>query len=79
MFLNYVLVADQNKFIHQSEHCNLLFLHLEANIVGDLHNVHYLRIIKQKLYLLPENLDKLSDLNTGFVFVLLLLIDVYWS
>ena len=33
-------------------------------------------MIKQKVYLLPENLDQLSNLNMGLALVLLLLIEI---
>ena len=33
-------------------------------------------MIKQKVCLLPKNVDKLSDLNIGFVSALLVLIDI---
>ena len=36
-------------------------------------------MIKQKVYLLPEKLDQLSNLNIDLVFLLILLIDVYCS
>ena len=52
---------------------------MEENIAYNLFSVHYLETAKQKVYLLPENFDQLSNLNTRFVTVLLLLIDIYSS
>ena len=49
---------------------------MEENIAYNLFSVHYLETTKQKVYLLPENVDQLSNLNTCFVPVLLLLIDI---
>ena len=37
----------------------------------------YFQTIKQKVYLLPENLDQLSNQNAGLALVLLVLIDIY--
>ena len=36
-------------------------------------------MIKQIIYLLLENVDQLSNLNIGFVFLLVFLIDIYSS
>ena len=77
MFFDNFLLADQKSFFHQSQHCNLLLLQLEEDITFNLFNVHYLRTIKQKVYLLLENLDQLNNLSIGFVLILILLIDVY--
>ena len=38
--------------------------------------MHHFQMIKQKVYWLPENFDQLSNLNIGFVSVLLFLIDI---
>ena len=35
-------------------------------------------MVMQKVYLFPENLGESKNLNIGFMFVLILLIDIYW-
>ena len=57
MLLDHFLLFDQKIFSHH------LFLFTEENIMCVLFAVYYLQIIKQKVYLLPENLDQLSNLN----------------
>ena len=42
-------------------------------------NVHHFQMIKQKAYLLLENLDQVSDLNIVFVYIFFILIDIYSS
>ena len=69
--LFYFLLVDQKRFFHQSQHCNPLFLHLEDNNFFFLFFVNYLQILKQKVYLLLENLVQLNDLNLGFVLIIL--------
>ena len=66
-------------FIHQSQHCNLLFLQLEEKIAYSFFNASSLEMISQKVYLLIENLDQLTNLNIGFTFALSLLTDIYPS
>ena len=41
--------------------------------------MHHFEMIKQKVYLLPEKLDQLSNLNISFGFLLLLLVGIYSS
>ena len=50
---------------HQSQHCNLLLILSAENILCIVFNVHYLQIIKQKIYLFLGNLDQLSNLKFG--------------
>ena len=59
--------------------CSLLLLQSEENMACNFFDVHHLQMIKQKVYLLPENLDQLSGLNISFVYVFLVLIDIYFS
>ena len=40
-------------------------------------SVHYFEMIKQKVTFPPEKFDQLSNLNIGFVSVLLLLFDIF--
>ena len=35
------------------------------------------QMVMQKVYLFPENLGESKNLNIGFMFVLILLIDIY--
>ena len=49
---------------------------MEENIVSNFFGVHDLPMIKQKVFLLTECLDQLSNQNFGFVFILLPLIDI---
>ena len=58
----------QRSFFHQPWHCNLLFIQSEDNINCNLFDVHYLQMIKQKVCLLLENLDPLTNLKNGLVF-----------
>ena len=67
MLLNHILRADQKRFFHQSNYRSLLFLQSEENITSNLFDVHHSQMIKQKGYLLPENLDQLRGLNIGLV------------
>ena len=76
MFLNYCLLVDRNIFVHLSQHYNRLFLQFEENIACNLVDDHYFQMIKQKDYLLLENLDQLSKINMGFGVELLFLIDI---
>ena len=46
-------------------------------ITCNLFGVHYIQMIKQKIYLLLENLDQLSNLKISFALALLLFIDIY--
>ena len=57
--------------MHQLWYFNLLFLLLEYNRLCVLFHLYYFQIIIQKVYLLIENLDLSSNLNTGFERVLL--------
>ena len=41
--------------------------------------MHHFQMIKQEVYLLPENLDQLSNLNIGFMPVILVFIDICFS
>ena len=56
--------------------CNLLFLQLEECIFFVLFGVDYFQVIKQKVYLLPENFDQLSNLKNSSLPVFLVLIDI---
>ena len=58
---------------------NPLFLLLEDNILCVLFYHPYFQTIKQKVYLLLENLDQLRNLNMGLVLLLILLVDIYSS
>ena len=51
----------------------------EKNIACKSFDVHQFQMMKQKVYLLPENSDQLGGLNIGFVSVMLVLIDIYPS
>ena len=63
MLLNYLVPFDQK------------VLSMEDNIVCSLLVLLHLQMIKQKVYLLLENLDQLNNLNIGFIFMLIFLID----
>ena len=63
-------------FVHQSKQWSLLFLLQEVNIAFNLFEKYYFQMIKQKAYLLLENLDELTNLNIGFVTALLPLNDI---
>ena len=78
MFFEHFLLANQ-KFFHQLYNCNLLFLHSKEKISCNLFSIHNFQMIKWKVYLLPGNLDQLSNLNIGFVSELMFLIDIYSS
>ena len=69
-------MVDQKRFYHQSRHDSLLLLPLEDNNFNAMfYHLHFQKII-QKAYLLPENMDELSDLNICFVHMFLDLIDI---
>ena len=72
-------LAYQKCFFHLNQHCSLLYLLLENNTFCVLFYSHYVQMVKQKVNLLFENLDQLSNLNMGFMSVLLLLIDICFS
>ena len=63
MLLNYLVPFDQK------------VLSMEDNIACNLLVVLHLQMLKQKVYLLLENLDQLNNLNIGFIFMLIFLID----
>ena len=75
--IKYVLPVDQKRFCHQSQHCSLLFLEPESKslVTFDVH----LQIIKIKVFILPKNRDQLGGLNIGFVYIFLVLINIYPS
>ena len=79
MLLSYFLLVDQKSFVLQSKHYNFLFLQSVDDIVCNLFLVLHIQMIKQKVYLLLENVDQLSNLNIEFAFLLILLIDIYSS
>ena len=76
MLVNSFLLVNQKSFVCQPYHYNALFLLLEDNILCVFFYLCYLQMIKEKVYLLPENLEQLINLNMGLALVLLLLIDV---
>ena len=39
--------------------------------------IHHFQMLKQKVYLLIENLDQLNDLSLHFEVLILVLIDIY--
>ena len=65
MLLCYFLLANQKSFADQSQHYNLLLLHLQDNIFYCLFFAYHSQILK-KCYLLYENLVQLNDLNLVF-------------
>ena len=79
MFFNYFVLVDWKSFVHWSQHYRSLFLLGEGKISSNLLDQYNFQMIKQNVYLLLENLDKLSNLNIGFVPLPLLLIDIYSS
>ena len=64
-FIKKVLLINHNIVV--------FYFYFQKKILCALFDVHYIQMIKQKVYLHPENLDQLSNLNIGFVFLLLLL------
>ena len=79
MFFNYFVLVDWKSFVHRSQHYSSLFLLVEGKTSCNLLDQYNFQMIKQNVYLLLENLDKLSNLNIGFVPLPLLLIDIYSS
>ena len=73
MFLNHFLLLDHKNFFHQSQYYNLLFPQLVHNFLDHF----FLKMIKQKVYLLLENLDQLKNLNICFALDLFFWIDFY--
>ena len=65
MLLNYLVPFDQK------------VLSMEENIVSNLLVVLHLQMLKQKVYLLLKNMDQLNNLNIGFIFMLIFLIDIF--
>ena len=65
MLLNYLVPFDQK------------VLSMEDNIVCNLLVVLHLQMLKQKVYLLLKNMDQLNNLNIGFIFMLIFLIDIF--
>ena len=66
MFFDYSLLTDKKILFQQSWHCNLLLLEIEETIAYNLFDMHCFRTIKQKVYLLLENLDQLNNLSLAF-------------
>ena len=52
---------------------------MEDDTRRNMLNYFYFQMKKQKFILFHENLDQLSNLDIGFVPVLLFLIDIYFS
>ena len=75
ILLDHFLLADQKIFFYRSQHCNVLFLSVAEKITCILFGMHFVQMIKQKLYLLSKNLGQLSNLNI----ILLILIPVSCS
>ena len=50
---------------------SFIFTLVEENILCVLLDEHYLKTIKQKIYLPFENYDQLGNLNMGFIFLLI--------
>ena len=65
MLLNYLVPFDQK------------VLSMEDNIACNLLVVLHLQMLKQKVYLLLKNMDQLNNLNIGFIFMLIFLIDIF--
>ena len=57
MFLNYFLLFDQKNLCHRSQYYNLLFPQLKDNTFCNFLDLFHFQIIKQKVYLLLENLN----------------------
>ena len=64
-FIKKVLLINHNIVV--------FYFYFQKKILCPLFDVHYIQMIKQNVYLHPENFDQLSNLNIGFVFLLLLL------
>ena len=79
MFLNYFLLVNWKSSIHRSKNYNPSLLLVKDNISCNLVDKYYFQMVKQKDYLLFENLHQQSNLSIGFAPVLLLLIDIYSS
>ena len=78
ILFNKFSIADK-KLFPLIIHYNLILLQLQENIAFNIFGVHHFQMIKQKAYLFPENRDQLSNLKIGFIFVILLLTDIYSS
>ena len=59
-------MVDQKCFYHQSWHYSLLFLLLEDNILNLMFRHLHFRNKIQKVYLLLQNLDQVSNLSIDF-------------
>ena len=70
MFLNHFLLADKNILPIIRNRVLIMYVPLY---------LHYFQMIKEKVYLVPENLDQLASLDLVFVFFWLFLIDIYSS
>ena len=68
MFLDYLLLVDEKKVFPLIITLYILFLFWEENVLHILFRVEYLQMIKQKVWLLSEHLDQLSNLNIAFLF-----------
>ena len=71
--LNYSCWMIKRVFFHQ--HFRLSFLQSEEIITCNF-IMHRFQITKQNVYLLPENLNHLSNLNISFVSLMLVYIDI---
>ena len=78
MLFHNFLLADQKGFYYQIQCYSLLILLLEDTILNVMFHHFNLQKTIQKVCLLLENLDQLSDLSI-FFHIFLYLIDVYFS
>ena len=80
MLLNHFILADQKSFFPSIITLSFFVSTVaKQNIACNFFDVHHFQMIKQNVYLLSENLDQLSGLYTGFVYISLVLIDIYSS
>ena len=89
-FLHHFLLVDWKSLVHLLHYSPLIstlkinagctsYKRYYLNISCNLYNQHYFQMMKQKVFLLLENSNQLSNLNIGFIPVSLLLIDIYSS
>ena len=66
MFLNYFLSIDQKNFLHQLQHCNLLFLQMEEILLVTFSSQTLSLNYKTKSLLIPGKLGSIK--NSKFLF-----------
>ena len=75
--INYLLLAKQKKKKSINHNIIIFYFYSWKKILCVLFWPLFLKITEQKVYLIPGNLNQLSNLNISFAFLLTFLTDIY--